>query len=186
MTAECILLKHEKGTRTKTLNTRQSIRQSELSSLMHQKPTFSIYISQSVAAAWSCVEDWFNYHKQITQYHQLFLTMIQRPRNPALSHCWNNLPWFCKRWGLTNHIVHWPLAAHSFVQTYSSQHSLPEIASYIFNNHSGALNCSNRHDSLHMCHSTLHAVQLYLKTTYKYHNTSVFHIKDSSEPLEFA
>ncbi len=153
---------------------------------MHQKPTFSIYISQSVAAAWSRVKDWFNYHKQITQYHQLFLTMIQRPRNPALSHCWNNLPWFCKTWGLTNHIVHWPLAAHSFVQTYSSQHSLPEIASYIFNNHSGALNCSNRHDSLHMCHSTLHAVQLHLKTTYKYHNTSVFHIKDSSEPLELA
>ncbi len=182
MTAECILLKYEKGTWTKTLNTRRSIRHIILCIKNPHSPS----ISQSVAAAWSRVEDWFNYHKQITQYHQLFLTMIQRPRNPALSHCWNNLPWFCKTWGLTNHIVHWPLAAHSFVQTYSSQHSLPEIASYIFNNHSGALNCSNRHDSLHMCHSTLHAVQLYLKTTYKYHNTSVFHMKDSSEPLEFA
>ncbi len=131
--------KHEKGTLTKSLNTRRSIQRIII---CIQKPTFSLYISRSTAAlslaAWSRVEDWFNYHKKITQYHQLFLTMIQRPRNPDLSHCWNNLPWFCKTWGLTNHIVHWPLAAHSIVQTYSSQHSLPEIASYIFNNHSGA------------------------------------------------
>lgn len=61
----------------------------------------------------------------------------------------------------TNHIVQWPSIVYSIVQTYRSH---PEIASYIFNIHSGALNCDNRHDSLQY---SLHTVQIHLKTTHK-------------------
>lgn len=120
-----------------------------------QAPTVSLYLtvhcSAGSTAALSRVEDWFNYHKQITPILSILSCFSPWSRGRRIQ-LWvtaeTTSPDFVRREASRTHIVQRPLVAHVIVQTYSSQHSHPEIASYIFNNHSGALNCGNRHDSL--------------------------------------